>query len=112
MTSPLTQKKIQQVTILGATGTIGLHTLDVISQHPDRFSVFALTANNNVSGLFALCQQYVPQYAVMLQEQAADELSKQLKTIGSNTTVLHGEASLNYVSAHEQVDVVMAAIVG
>ena len=112
MTNPLTHQKIQQVTILGATGTIGLHTLDVISQHPNRFNVFALTANNNVKGLFTLCQQYAPQYAVMLQEQAADELSKQLKAIGSNTAVLHGEASLNYVSAHEQVDVVMAAIVG
>ncbi len=112
MTIALTQKKIQQVTILGATGTIGLHTLDVISQHPDRFSVFALTANNNVNSLFNLCRQYAPQYAVMLQEQAADELCKQLKAIGSNTTVLHGETSLNYVSAHEQVDVVMAAIVG
>lgn len=112
MTTPLTQQKIQQVTILGATGTIGLHTLDVISQHPNRFGVFALTANNNVSGLFDLCQQYAPQYAVMLQEPSADELSKQLKAIGSNTTVLHGEASLSYVSAHEQVNVVMAAIVG
>lgn len=112
MTNISPPQTIQQVTILGATGTIGLHTLDVISQHPDRFNVFALTANNNVKGLFTLCQQYAPQYAVMLQEQAADELSRQLKSIGSSTTVLHGEASLNYVSAHEQVDVVMAAIVG
>lgn len=104
--------QLQQVTILGATGTIGLQTLDVISQHPNRFSVFALTASSNVKGLFSLCQQYAPQYAVMLQEVAAIELKAQLKAIGLTTVVLHGEASLNYVSAHEDVDVVMAAIVG
>ena len=54
----LIQDKVQNVTILGATGTIGLHTLDVISQHPARFRVFALTASTNVKGLFDLCQQY------------------------------------------------------
>lgn len=106
------KKLVQQVTILGATGTIGLQTLDVISQHPERFSVFAITANANVQGLFELCQQYRPQYAVMLQETAADALSSQLKAIGSSTIVLQGAEALNEVSAHEQVDVVMAAIVG
>ena len=108
-TNPLV---LQQVTILGATGTIGLQTLDVISQHKNRFSVFALTASSNVKSLLNLCQQYSPQYAVMLQTEAAAELSTQLKAVGSSTTVLHGEASLNYVASHESVDVVMAAIVG
>lgn len=108
----LTQHKIQNVTILGATGTIGVHTLDVITQHPARFNVFALTANTNVQGLFSLCQQYAPQYAVMLQEQSAIELRVKLQACGSNTVVLHGEDALSYVAAHEQVDVVMAAIVG
>lgn len=112
MHDTLTKHEIQNVTILGATGTIGLHTLDVISQHPDRFSVFALTASTNVKGLFDLCKQYSPQYAVMLQASAAAELSLQLKAIGSNTIVLQGEESLSYVAAHEQVDTVMAAIVG
>ncbi|MEY3884546.1 MAG: hypothetical protein RIS87_321, partial [Pseudomonadota bacterium] len=74
-------KTAQSVTILGATGTIGLQTLDVISQHPHRFNVFALTASNNVKSLFKLCQQYSPKYAVMLQEAAAKELTAQLKTI-------------------------------
>jgi len=108
-TNPLV---LQQVTILGATGTIGLQTLDVISQHKNRFSVFALTASSNVKSLLNLCQQYSPQYAVMLQAEAAAELSRQLKAVGSSTTVLRGEASLNYVASHESVDVVMAAIVG
>ena len=112
MDKNVNQPSLQQVTILGATGTIGLQTLDVISQHKNRFSVFALTASSNVKSLFNLCQQYSPQYAVMLQEAAATELSRQLKSIGSKIFVLHGEASLNFVAAHESVDVVMAAIVG
>ncbi len=104
--------KRQYVTILGATGTIGLNTLDVISQHPERFSVFALTANNNVSGMLTLCQQYLPKYAVMLQESAAQILGEQLKTLGNHTQVLHGDAALCEVSSHSEVDIVMAAIVG
>ncbi len=104
--------KRQYVTILGATGTIGLQTLEVISQHPDRFAVFALTANHNVKSILALCQQYAPKYAVMLQESAAEALSEQLKSAGSSTQVLHGEAALSEVAAHQEVDIVMAAIVG
>lgn len=106
------QESIQYVTILGATGTIGTQTLDVISQHPERFKVFALTASSNVKGLFDLCRQYKPQYAVMLQASAAIELSERLKAAGIGTIVLHGEESLTEVAAHPQVDIVMAAIVG
>ncbi len=108
----LQQVAVQQVTILGATGTIGVQTLDVISQHPERFKVFALTASSNVKGLFDLCKLHAPQYAVMLQPEAAIELANQLKAAGSSTIVLRGEAALCEVAAHEQVDVVMAAIVG
>lgn len=103
---------LQQVTILGATGTIGINTLDVISQHPNRFAVFALTANKNVDALFSQCQQFSPRYAVMLEEQAAERLSLKLKQAGSATEVLSGMTSLEFVSAHEKVDAVMAAIVG
>ncbi|MDP2231715.1 1-deoxy-D-xylulose-5-phosphate reductoisomerase [Methylotenera sp.] len=112
MFDKMSGQQSQSVTILGATGTIGSQTLDVISQHPERFSVFALSANNNVKGLFSLCEKYTPKFAVMLQEAAAAELSLQLKAIHSNTVVLHGEAALNEISSHEQVDIVMAAIVG
>ena len=104
--------KLQQVTILGATGTIGVNTLDVISQHPHRFEVFALTANQNVDVLFNQCQKFNPRYAVTLEEQAADQLSAKLKQAGSATEVLSGMAALEFVSAHEKVDAVMAAIVG
>jgi len=112
MDNSSTSHQRQQVTILGATGTIGLQTLDVIAQHPDRFEVFAITANSNVKGLLSLCQQYSPKFAVMLQEKACEELSLQLKAIGSSTLVLCGGDALNHVSSHEDVDVVMAAIVG
>ncbi len=112
MLDKLSPQKIQYVTILGATGTIGMQTLDVISQHVDRFAIFALTANNNVKGLFALCEKYKPHYAVMLQESAAAMLSAQLESIGSTTVVLHGEAALCEISSHDEVDIVMAAIVG
>lgn len=112
MLNPVNLLPTQNVSILGATGTIGLHTLDVISQHPSRFNVFALTANTNVKGLFALCASYAPRYAVMLHAEAANELEAQLKSIGSKTVVLHGEESLCYVASHEEVTTVMAAIVG
>ena len=112
MFDKLSPQKIQHVTILGATGTIGLQTLDVISQHADRFDIFALTANNNVKGLFALCEKYKPHYAVLLQKSAAAMLTSQLKSIGSTTVVLHGEAALCEMSSHDEVDIVMAAIVG
>lgn len=102
----------QNVTILGATGTIGLQTLDVIAQHPERFRVFALTANSRAPQLFELCQKYRPQYAVLLQESSAEALRKQLLAVGSETVVLQGEAALSVVASHAQVDVVMAAIVG
>jgi 1-deoxy-D-xylulose-5-phosphate reductoisomerase len=104
--------KRQYVTILGATGTIGLNTLDVISQHPERFLVFALTANTNVEGLFTLCKRYQPRYAVMLDAESAHSLSQHLKEISSPTQVLYGQDALNHVAADVEVDIVMAAIVG
>ncbi len=104
--------KLQQVTILGATGTIGVNTLDVISQHPNCFEIFALTANQNVDALFNQCQKFNPRYAVMLEEQPAEQLAVKLKQAGSATEVLNGVTALEFVSAHDQVDAVMAAIVG
>lgn len=110
--SSLDSEIVQNVAILGATGTIGIQTLDVMSQHPERFRVFALTANNNVKSMFALCQQYAPKYAVMLQSQAAAELDAQLRALSISTVVLHGEQALVDIAAHPEVDTVMAAIVG
>ena len=104
--------KLQQITILGATGTIGASTLNVISQHPDRFATYALTANNNDAALYKLCIEYKPVYAVLLDEAAAERLRLQLKAVGSSTEVMCGMSALEYVSSHHEVDAVMAAIVG
>jgi 1-deoxy-D-xylulose-5-phosphate reductoisomerase len=104
--------KLQQVTILGATGTIGASTLNVISQHSDLFSAYALTANNNDVALYKLCIEYKPVYAVLLEEEAAERLSLKLKASGCETKVLWGISALELVSADPNVDVVMAAIVG
>jgi len=102
----------QAVTILGATGTIGVNTLDVLSRHTDDYSVFSLTANRNVDKLLEQCKQYQPTYAVMQDAAAAKQLEAALKSAGSNTTVKSGVAGLEYVSSCAGVDVVMAAIVG
>jgi 1-deoxy-D-xylulose-5-phosphate reductoisomerase len=104
--------KLQQITTLGATGTIGASTLNVISQHPNRFATYALTANNNDAALYKLCIEYKPVYAVLLDEAAAERLRLQLKAVGSSTEVMCGMSALEYVSSHPEVDAVMAAIVG
>ena len=104
--------KLQQITILGATGTIGASTLNVISQHPNRFATYALTANNNDAALYKLCIEYKPVYAVLLDEAAAERLRLQLKAVGSSTEVMCGMSALEYVSSRPEVDAVMAAIVG
>lgn len=103
---------MQNVTILGSTGTIGQQTLDVIARHPNAFKPFALAANNNVESLFAQCLKYRPQFAVLLDTEAANQLQSKLKEASSVTRVLSGMAALEQVSSDTNVDVVMAAIVG
>lgn len=104
--------KLQNVTILGATGTIGLNTLDVIARHPQRFRAYALTANSRVDELLSLCEKFEPNFAVMLDEVAAEQLRVKLGKISSSTQVLFGVEALEQVSSAPEVDVVMAAIVG
>ncbi|MFT0212977.1 1-deoxy-D-xylulose-5-phosphate reductoisomerase [Pseudomonas sp. F1_0610] len=101
-------EKIQQITVLGATGSIGSSTLSVIEQHSERYKVFALTANTRVDDLLSLCLKFKPAYAVVASEAAALKLQAQLV----DTQVLHGAEGLDFVAAHPQVDMVMAAIVG
>jgi 1-deoxy-D-xylulose-5-phosphate reductoisomerase len=98
--------------VLGATGSIGGNTLDVIARHPERYEVFALSAHSQVEPLLALCRQHRPRYAVMPDAQAATRLAAGLRDAGLATEVLHGEAALAQVAAHPEVDAVMAAIVG
>ncbi len=102
----------QQVTVLGATGSIGLSTLDVIARHPERYAVFALTAFSRVAELATLCLRHRPVFAVVADAPAAALLQAQLADAGLSTRVLAGEAGLAEVAAHPEVDAVMAAIVG
>ncbi|GMG87510.1 1-deoxy-D-xylulose-5-phosphate reductoisomerase [Biformimicrobium ophioploci] len=103
---------MQAVTVLGATGSIGVSTLDVLARHPDRYSVYALTANSRIEQLFNQCLEYRPVYAVMPDESLAADLQGRLEAAGSGTRVLAGVEGLQQVSSAEAVDVVMAAIVG
>ncbi|MDR2207702.1 MAG: 1-deoxy-D-xylulose-5-phosphate reductoisomerase [Azoarcus sp.] len=102
----------QQITLLGATGSIGANTLDVISRHPERYSVFALTAHRAAGRLAELCLQFSPRYAVMADRSAAKELKGLLQAGQCATTVLEGEQALCEVASASETDVVMAAIVG
>lgn len=104
--------KKQNITILGATGSIGQSTLDILRRHPDKFSVFALTAYSQVEKLGDLCVQFSPQYAVINGEENADKLNKLLKSKGCDTQVLCGKDALSFVATHKDTDMVMAAIVG
>lgn len=101
-----------KVTVLGATGSIGLSTLDVIARHPERYSVFALTAFSRVAELKALCLLHRPRFAVLADEAQARGLQADLHAAGLATRVLVGCGGLCEVAAHPEVDVVMAAIVG
>jgi len=103
---------MQQITVLGSTGSIGISTLDVLARHPDRYGIFALTANSQVALMLKQCLSVRPRFAVMRQDSAAEQLAAQLKEAGSETQVLAGEAGLVEVAADERVDTVMAAIVG
>ncbi|HDY7486686.1 TPA: 1-deoxy-D-xylulose-5-phosphate reductoisomerase [Vibrio vulnificus] len=103
---------MQKLTILGATGSIGASTLKVIEQNPDKFSVVALAADSNVEKMQQLCQRWQPQYAVMANKEAALRLKMALAVLAPNTQVLGGQEALCYVATLEQVDSVMAAIVG
>ena len=102
----------QRVCILGATGSIGTNTLDVIARHPDRFEVFALTAHSRVDTLFAQCVQWRPRYAVLPDAAQANDLRQRLRGQGSKTDVLSGAQALCELAAHPDADAVMAAIVG
>lgn len=103
---------IQSITVLGATGSIGVSTLDVIARHPERYKVFALTADRRWQVLATQCLIHQPQYAVLKDPASARELELELRRQGCTTEVLQGDEALAQVAADKQVDVVMAAIVG
>jgi len=103
---------MQNITILGATGSIGVSTLDVIARHPDRYRIYALSAHSKVDNLAAQCARFQPKVAVVGSAQAASALEALLRKAGIATDVLWGEEALCQVASAPGCDAVMAAIVG
>jgi 1-deoxy-D-xylulose-5-phosphate reductoisomerase len=103
---------MQRITILGATGSIGVSTLDVLARHPERYVVYALSAQSRVEELAAQCVQFRPARAVVGSAVAADQLAALLRAAGVATEVDYGEAALCSIASAPEVDTVMAAIVG
>lgn len=100
------------VAILGATGTIGEHTLDVIARHPERFRAVALGARRDVGKLLAQCERFRPDYAALAEPQAAADLERALRQRGLSTRVLAGPGALEHIAALPEAPAVMAGIVG
>ena len=100
------------LTLLGATGSIGISTLDVVSRHKDKYEIIALTANQNIELLIEQCEAWLPKYAVIANDDLAESLNNSLRGKGLDTEVLSGPEGLRTVAALAEVDYVMAAIVG
>ena len=100
---------MKNITILGATGSIGLNTLDVISRHPDQFRVFAVSAHSDWKSLLQICKNHLPSFAVLTDEASAEKL---MEVAPPEVKVLFGTDSLNEIASHPKTDFVMAAIVG
>lgn len=103
---------MQQVTVLGATGSIGVSTLDVIARHPDRYRVYALTGHSRLVELAAQAQQFLPRYLVVGDQQSAAQLAALVAAGPFDGEILYGPQALCAVAADPAVDAVMAAIVG
>ena len=100
------------VSVLGSTGSIGISTLDVIAQHPERYRAVGLASNTDVEGLFKQCERFQPSVVAMADEASATELAKRLRSIGSSIEVLAGEAGVIAIAEMVDAEMVMAAIVG
>ena len=102
------------VSVLGSTGSIGTSTLDVIARHKDKYSVLALSANTQVQRMAQQCREFLPQIAVMVDSDAAQQLQSELakEQTTQQIKVLSGKENLNYIASLDDCDYVMAAIVG
>ena len=103
---------MKQLTVLGSTGSIGCNTLDVVRHNRERFAVTALVAGKNVERMVEQCLEFAPRYAVMDDAKSADAVKIALREHGSRTEVLCGQQAACDVAALDEVDQVMAAIVG
>ena len=111
MNSTISDRR-RRVCILGATGSVGVSTLDVIARHPDRYQVHALSAQQRIDELAEQCVRWRPRYAAVPTGAPARALRERLREAGVATEVLEGPAALCELAADPDVDAVMAAIVG
>ncbi len=103
---------MQNITLLGATGSIGQSTCSILSAHRDDYRLYAIAAYSNVQKMFELCQQWEPQFAVMTDLDSAEALSLKIRTAGLPTEVLGGEEGLVKICQDTEVQIVVAAMVG
>ncbi len=103
---------MQKLTILGATGSIGVSTLDVVARHPDRFQVYALSGYSRVAELAEQCKKFKPSFAVTADQKSVDQLQQLLRVDSPETKILCGVEGLCQIAIAPEVDMVMAAIVG
>ncbi len=103
---------LQRLCVLGATGSIGASTLDVVAQHPGRYEIFALSGHRRLKELAELCQRFRPRCVAVPDEASAERLQTLLQAADASPDILIGESGLETIAAHPQVDTVMAAIVG
>ena len=103
---------MKHLTLLGSTGSIGCSTLDVVRHNPDRFSITALVAGKNVTRMVEQCLEFTPRFAVMDDEASARQLKAELQQQGCPTQVMSGQQAACEMAALDDVDQVMAAIVG
>lgn len=108
----MSQNTVQNLVILGSTGSIGKSTLSVIEHNPTQYRAFALVGGQNVAEMTAQCLQYKPMFAALVDEKAAAQLHENLRNAQCKTEVLAGTDAICQLSAHPDADQVMAAIVG
>jgi 1-deoxy-D-xylulose-5-phosphate reductoisomerase len=101
---------MQGICLLGATGSIGQSTLDIIAQHPDKFRLISASANESVDKMASICRQFKPKRVVMGTEKARDELAAQCSDFPISFE--WGEEALESIASDSAVDQVMAAIMG
>ncbi|MDS7929109.1 1-deoxy-D-xylulose-5-phosphate reductoisomerase [Acinetobacter sp. V102_4] len=102
----------QSVCILGVTGSIGQSTLKILNQHPDKYSVFAVSAHSRISELVEICKQFQPKVVVVPEQKVAELTALFADNKLQNIEILVGQDGLVSIASHPDVDVVMAAIVG
>ena len=103
---------MEKIVILGSTGSIGCNVLEVIKLHKEKYKVFALTANKNVDLLTQQCVDFEPEFVIALNQDANQQLKKNLLALNIKTVVLDDEKSLDWLASHKDTATVISAIVG